>query len=124
MSVTEELTHEQIFEIAHALGTEHGHAAGTWRIDGNTDAATVEALLAGIDAGDPEVMDTMPSPLASYDGTIAELVDETEIDYSTMDTDEARDVNDLDPFCNGYEAGFTSAYWAEVERSGRAVLDA
>lgn len=46
------------------MGAEAGKSAGSWIIDGNTSVETCAAILAGLEDGDPQVMDMMPAPLS------------------------------------------------------------
>ena len=97
-------------------GYEAGKAAGSWVIDGNTSSETAARILAGI-AGiaesDPEIMDLQPSPLSGeWAGeSIGELID----GYAELGEDAQTAA------CDAYEAGYSDGFWAEVERSAKAV---
>jgi hypothetical protein len=45
---------------AEKMGEHDGTAAGSWAVDGNTTEETCRALVAGIDEGDPTVLDGLP----------------------------------------------------------------
>ena len=45
-------------------GYQDGTAAGTWVFDGNTTTETYAAILAGIEDGDPMILDQLPQPPA------------------------------------------------------------
>lgn len=94
-------------------GREHGAAAGSWLIDGNTSSETARAILQGIADGDPEVMDMQPSPLSGeWAGeSIGELIDGYD-ELNAVEQDEA---------CAAYEQGFGEGFWAEVERAARVA---
>jgi hypothetical protein len=111
-------TNDALIARAEALGTEHGRAAGSWVIDGNTTPETARAILAGYDDGDPEVMDMMPAPLSGewVDGvTPSRLVTELEINDESDDGALILDV------CDAYERGFSDGYWAEVIVSAQSI---
>lgn len=97
---------------AFRAGLEAGKAAGSWVIDGNTDAAAARRIIEGYDDGDPAVMDMMPSPLSGeWAGeSIPELSRQHGVDLS--DDDKATD----------FEDGYAEGYWAEVLRSAKAIL--
>lgn len=109
----------EIEERAWDLGNERGHSAATWVFDGNTNEATYRAILAGWLMGDPEVCDMQPAPLSGeWAGeSIPELVTESGLDYERLDSDEARDWNDEDTWCEAFESAYSEAFWAEVERA-------
>lgn len=102
---------------AEAAGYEAGKAAGSWVIDGNTAEGTARAYLAGIEEGDPEVLDTLPSsPLSGEyaDGLLPRDV------LAMFGLDE--DAPNADDILNAYEAGYSSGVVDEVARSARAIL--
>lgn len=51
---------EELKAQAHELGRQAGVAAGSWAADGNTDAEHARRVLAGIEDGDPIIMDSLP----------------------------------------------------------------
>lgn len=110
---------DALVAAAAELGTEHGHAAGTWVLDGNSSVETARRILTGLDDGDPEVLDTQPAPLSGEwaDGpTPASLADELGYDYDTL-----ADAELMDDVCTAYEDAYSAAYWTEVGRSARCL---
>jgi hypothetical protein len=103
-------------EAASVLGAEHGRAAGTWVIDGNTTEDTARTILTGINDGDPEFYDSIPAPLSGEfaDGeTPATILNAIGLDGGDDLADEA---------LNTYEDAYRSAYETEVVRSAQAVV--
>jgi hypothetical protein len=104
---------ETLIARADALGTEHGRAAGSWVIDGNTSAETAQAIVRGYEDGDPGIMDMMPSPLSGEwaDGmTPARLYESLGIPDANAWSDEV---------CDMYEAAYAQAYWDQVIADAR-----
>lgn len=99
------------------LGREHGTSAGSWvEVDGE---ASARAWLAGIDDGDPAVLDQLPR-----DGMSGEWAD----GYGMADLYRDLDVSTWDDtadgeLCSAYEGAFRQAVEAEVARAARAQLD-
>lgn len=92
--------------IAAKLGREHGLNAASWYFDGNTSMETYRATLAGIDAGDPEVLDTFPSsPLSAA--------------FLLM----GQDSDAFDDVCTAYEQEYSEASAGEIERVARYHVD-
>jgi hypothetical protein len=103
------------------LGATHGRNAGSWVIDGNTSSEEARRLLAGIEDGDPEVTELQPSALSGEwaDGlTPRTLLEELGINWTERE-DPDHVAGDL---CDVYELAYGEAFWAEVERSARAIL--
>lgn len=69
MSITEK-DWARLEDAARKLGAEHGKNAAGWYFDGNTSADTYRAVLAGIENGDPAVLDTFPA--ADFSGQWAD----------------------------------------------------
>lgn len=80
-------------------GRERGHAVATWV---EIDSSNAAFILAGYEAGDPEVMDIQAEPLSGeWAGeSLAEL--------------ELGDVSDED--LADYENGYAEGFWAEIVR--------
>jgi hypothetical protein len=102
------------------LGEGYGRDAGTWIFDGNTTEATYREIIRGIDEGDPAVTDRYNPPNMSgeYAGDERdELADELASalghEPAEADTDEAE---------TAFNDAASSAFWGEVERSGREAL--
>ena len=99
-----------------ARGYRDGHAAATWFAP--KDELTARRILDGLDAGDPEILDELPSPRLG-----GELADEPT--WSNILEDEDCDNSDdgrpelLDAYCYAYSC----AVERESVRSCRAMLD-
>lgn len=102
---------------AREIGTDHGRNAASWVFDGNTDRETYVAFRRGIDDGDPEVLDFIPT--ADLSGQWAEgyTVADLMADCCGGNTD------DPDKIIAAYEEAFVAAATAEVERMISAQLD-
>jgi len=100
-----------------ARGYRDGYAAATWAIDGSTSEEHARWILDGLDAGDPEVLDYLPSPRLG-----GEWADEPT--WSNILEDEGcEDSHDgrpelLDAYCYAYSC----AVAREVVRACRAQL--
>lgn len=106
-----------LLERAEQEGYDAGAAAGSWLLDGNSTEADARRLLVGIEEGDPEVLDELPSaPLSGEwaDGpTPAGVLASLGLDE---DADEAEDV--LRAFEDGYARGVQD----EAVLTARALL--
>lgn len=108
---------------AEKLGRRHGSEKGSWVIDGNTKKEAAEKLIAGHEAGDPQVMDLCPNPLAAewtdepiemeILGEIADLAAEMKPQF----IEPADDNNLLDV----YETNFADGFWETVLQAARNV---
>lgn len=110
---------------ARRRGLEAGKAAGSWVIDGNTTEETARRILQGYEDGDPKILDMQPSPLSgewadgeSADQLVSELVDLNEASISWGELAELQDE-----VCRAFEDGYADGYWAEVQRSARAIAE-
>src|ERR1700723_107743 len=84
--------------IAANIGREHGLNAASWYFDGNTSMETYRSVLAGIDAGDPMILDTFPSsPLNG------EFADDYSISDLAEDTGTEQESDHFDDVCTAYE---------------------
>ena len=52
---------DALLEQADDEGYERGTAAGSWLLDGNSSEEAARRLLQGIEDGDPEILDALPS---------------------------------------------------------------
>jgi len=96
-------------------GYAAGKAAGSWVTDGNTTMSEYRAILAGIESGDPEIMDMQPSPLSGE--WAGESIPELIAGYADMTADEQ------DAACDSYEQGFSQGFWDTVEQDCRYQVD-
>lgn len=119
--IVEQVTDYRQVAAVRALGSEHGHSAGTWAIDGNTTVETARAILQGIEDGDPAVMDMQPSPLSGEwaDGASAEDVYRI-AGIATFD-EYGDPIGGSDMLLVEYEESYSTAYWAEVSRAATAI---
>jgi hypothetical protein len=113
---------------ATELGAEHGANAVSWLFDGNTDASAYVRLLVGIEDGDPEVLDQLPTADLSgewADGlTPASLARECGVpDCDWSLTANAPAFGLVEDLCNAYEAAFNEAAQHEAERIARAYVE-
>ena len=119
--IVEQPTFEALEARARELGTEYGRAAALWFFDGNTDADTYRRVLEGLEEGDPEILESIPSsPLSGEwaDGlTMGRLLEElgvedphAELSFNAEPWDSIADV-----FCDAYSAAAVE----EVERVAR-----
>jgi hypothetical protein len=108
---------ESILSTARESGAEHGRNAASWYFDGNTTDETYRAVLAGIDEGDPMVLDTFPSsPLSgewSGDPTPSSVLEDLGIDD---------DDDSADEYLDAYEDAFHDAAQSEIERVARLMV--
>jgi hypothetical protein len=102
---------------ATELGTDAGRAAASWVFDGNTSRETYARVLAGIDDGDPAVMDAYREP--SLSGEFADDYSEAGLawDLGIEPYTEASDAA-----CRAWEEAASAEFWAEIERAARAAL--
>jgi len=115
---TREEREEAERERIEIRGYTDGKAAGSWVTDGNTRIETYSVLLAGIEDGDPMVLDTLPAP--SLGGEWADSPTWTQVleDEDCEEDDEGRP--DL---LTVYEAAFSDGVTEEVTRACRYQLD-
>lgn len=109
---------ETIIAEAAELGRDAGEAVASWVFDGNTDRATYERFLQGLEDGDPETLDRLPSaPLSGEwaDGpTPTSLLRDLGIEPYTDDADALQDA-----ICDAFEEAYDTAMYEEVERVAR-----
>lgn len=100
------------------IGRSHGTAAAQWVFDGNTDDGTYRRVLAGIEDGDPEILDAYHVPDLSEDYTTGDLGSELAQD-SEADGHDA----DLGVAYGAYRQAARDAFWQETERIAREHID-
>lgn len=117
---------DALLEIAERLGREDGDGAGSWVIDVN--AQTAEHILRGLEDGDPEVLDALPSSPLSGEWadnlTPDELVQAClwacgmeeleELAYHAMDPERVEAE-----ICDAYEDAWYQAMQRRVESDAR-----
>lgn len=118
---------DQAIEKAREIGTEHGTAAASWVTDGNTDPETYRRLLAGIEDGDPEIMDELPHADLSgewADGyTPRQLVEDCDLDADEVEAEDGTRLISVETeLCDAYEEAFSVAVEAEIVRACRYQL--
>jgi hypothetical protein len=111
---------DDILARACQLGTEAGKSAASFVFDGNTTREHYARVLAGIDDGDPEVMDAYREPSLSGefgdDYTIRELADDLGIDAGGIK------AGALDEASAEWNQAASAGFWDEVERTARVQL--
>jgi hypothetical protein len=110
---------DEITSKATELGREAGRAAASWVFDGNTDRETYRAVLAGIEDGDPVVLDAYRVPDLS--GEFAGEMTPRDL-AAELDLDEGEDGDALDAACDAWLDAANEGFWHEVERVARVQL--
>jgi hypothetical protein len=101
---------------AERLGREAGESAGSWVVDGNTSRKTVAEVVRMIEEGDPAL--EAPAPLSGeWSGGIVAADVLASVGPGLDDEDPA-----ADDVLDAFERGYSDGWYAEVERSARAVL--
>lgn len=96
------------------IGRSHGKTAAQWAFDGNTDDETYRRVLAGIEDGDPEILDAYRVPDLSGDYTGDDLA--RDLRYCRhADGGDA----DVSPAYAAYRQAASDAFWREAERIAR-----
>lgn len=102
---------------AREAGAEHGRAAASWYFDGNTSRATYAYVLAGLEDGDPQVLDTLPcAPLSGEyadDPTPASVLADLGVD---------EDDDAASSYLSAYEEAFAEAVEDAIETAARQYL--
>lgn len=106
-----------ICERAEQYGYRAGVAAGSWVIDGNTSVPEARYLLAGIEEGDPVVIESLPSSPLSGEWAGSLLPADILAEYGIRENDPAAD-DVLSAFEDGYSRGVTD----EVIRAARLIV--
>lgn len=105
-------------QYAADIGRSHGTAAAQWAFDGNTGDEAYRRVLAGIEAGDPEVLDAYRPSDLSGDYASGDLAREVGLDGPAEDPD-----SDLAEACAAYCQAASEAFWREVERIAREHIE-
>jgi len=114
---------------ARELGRDHGKAAASWVIDGNTDHEHIARMVRMFDEGDPALEQYLPG----YPNLSGEWADELTPDRlfeqvtgldahaeATFNQDAYQTV--LEELCGAYEDGVSETFQTECERILRAAL--
>lgn len=110
---------EDAIDAAEDFGREHGHAAATWVLDGNSSDADARYVLDGIE--DPGANDF--GPRAPLSGEFADDLTPSRLYGMVGLEDEDPWVpEDLDAIATAYEDAYVAAFYAEAERSARIAL--
>lgn len=103
----DELDEDEAARILARDGYEAGAAAGSWVIDGNTPDETCARILRGLEDGDPEVIDSLPS---------SPLSGEWAGDSTPRDILAAVDVDEEDERAEDLLRAYEDAYSVGVSR--------
>lgn len=108
---------DRIENSARRQGIADGKGVGSWVIDGNTSEETARRILQGLEDGDPEIIDGLPSGPLSGEWADGLLPRDVLGWYGLLeDDDEADDV------LRAYEDGWSEGMVDEVERAARALV--
>jgi len=108
---------DDVLERAEQEGFEHGVTAGSWLLDGNSSEEAARRLLTGIEDGDPEILDALPSSPLS--GEWADSLTPADV-LGWYDLDEDHEA--ADDVLRAFEDGFSRGVEAEAVRSATALL--
>jgi hypothetical protein len=114
----EDIPLDEALEAATKAGEEAGKAAASWAFDGNTVTETYRKVLAGIEDGDPAILDAYDEPgiNGSSEFTSRDLCDEIGVDYDLSTT------RDVDKISDAYEQAAQETFWTEIEHAARQQL--
>jgi hypothetical protein len=128
--------YDRAIAYAAEIGREHGTNAASWVFDGNTSDETYARILAGLDDGDPEILDSLPAPDLSGQwadsltgprlivdaldaaGHSRETVHASTYGYCRESEEWGADI------CDAYENAFSDAVSDAVETAARAHVAA
>lgn len=109
----------ELLREARKLGREAGESAASWAYDGNTGDEWYARTLAGLDEGDPEVLDSFNVPNLS--GEWADSPTPTSLMAELgFDESDPRAEWLTDELCTAWEDAAGQAFWWEIERVCRA----
>ena len=97
------------------VADRNGKAAASSVFDGNTTTDTYQAMLAGIENGDPEILDSVTTPSLSGEYDVDALM--ADIGWVPHDGTDMREE-----LAAQYADEVEDAFWHEVERTARYQL--
>jgi hypothetical protein len=113
-------------QAAYELGKEHAKAAASWVTDGNESDESRRQKLAGLENGDPDVMDLLPQPPNlsgewADDSTPRSLVREVtgRTDFGSADANALLE----EILADMYEEGVDETFYPACERELRGWID-
>lgn len=101
---------------AHALGMDAGKNAASWFVGSSADQETYEAILKGLDDGDPEVLNMAPAWLSGEWADEPVPMDIVEVVGYAPSTPYVADDATVQDILDAYESGADEAFWNEVAR--------
>lgn len=108
---------DTILEQAEAEGYDHGKAAGSWVLDGNSDPDGARRILRGIEEGDPAILDHLPSAPLSGEWADSLLPRDVLAWYELTEDNDAAD-HVLSAFEDGYDRGVLEQVEHDAESIG------
>lgn len=110
---------DEASERATAIGTQHGQNAASWHLP-FASADVARRVLAGIDDGDPEVLDGLPSPDLSGQFADGYTVSELLADAGLAGIGEASEL--ATSLADDYESAFSLAVEDTLAVAARATI--
>lgn len=107
------------------VGREHGAALGSWVIDGNTSRDAAQAIVNGLQMGDPTVYDQLPQlQMGEWadDPTENDIVSDAVYRAKLKVDPNGLAPEEMDELINEYQDGWVEGRDGEVERSALAIL--
>ncbi len=98
---------DALVEQATAMGYAHGVSSGSWVIDGNTSDETKAAWRKGLEDGDPEYLDRLPSSPLSGEWAGEPLPKDVLADLGLPADDIEDPTGQYDYLLDAYEEGFS-----------------
>jgi hypothetical protein len=117
--LTEETEFFDEFELDQEA-MDAGQKAAEWLLDGNSSFADAYRLFRGIEDGDPEVIDTFPSPLSGEHAgeSLPEIMDRfVSCDFNDLSSDIR------DEMCERYEKEFHDAFMTAARDEALEFMD-
>jgi hypothetical protein len=117
--------YDRALSAATDIGVQEGTAAASWFFDGNTPDDTYRTVLAGIDNGDPAVLDTLPSADLSGQWADGRTPDTLRADVATalgIPADTLLSGDAMTGIMDAYETAFNDTVAGEIETMARTHL--